>query len=69
MKTTAIIAKDHSDFKEYLRRNLSLKRRFVFIDSIEKTQGSEFSEVIITDNVEKNGIFVELYNACLLRIR
>ena len=67
MKTTAIIAKDHSDFKESLRRNL--KRRFVFIDSIEKTQGSEFSEVIITDNVEKNGIFVELYNACLLRIR
>ena len=68
MKTTAIIAKDHSDFKEFVKK-LDPGVFYIFVDSIYKTRGIEFSEVIITDNVEQKGSFFELYNACKLRIR
>ena len=68
MKTTAIIAKDHSDFKEFVKK-LDPGVFYIFVDSIYKTRGIEFSEVIITDNVEQKGSFFELYNDCKLRVR
>ena len=68
MKTTAIIAKDHRDFKEFVK-GLDSVGFYIFVDSIEKTRGVEFSEIYTTENVDQfSSKNLELIKASQLRV-